>query len=88
MQKVKLDLDALEVESFETAPESVERGTIYGHATLVCTDQFSCTTCDIDDSNVSWGYVSCGATCGGDCGPQTYAMHSCEAWQSCNVCEM
>jgi hypothetical protein len=33
MQKLKLDLDTLRVESFETASAMDERGTVQGHAT-------------------------------------------------------
>lgn len=73
MKKMKLELENLQVDSFETvAPADGTRGTVHGHATLVCTDQYSC------DSNGGSGLDdSCGATCGGPCGPQTYVMHGC-----------
>ena len=75
MKKVKLDLDVLKVDSFETAARTEQKkGTVFGHATLVCTEQFTCTSCA---SDYSMQDNSCGATCGGICGPQTYAMHGC-----------
>ncbi|HEU0012184.1 MAG TPA: hypothetical protein VFQ45_00800 [Longimicrobium sp.] len=83
MKKVKLEVESLEVESFETAASGDEQGTVFGHATLVCSEQWTCTSCD---SNESCLEVSCGASCGGACGDQTYAMHSCEWWQSCDGC--
>lgn len=82
MKKVKLALEALEVESFETVSgaESTS-GTVFGHATLVCTEQWSCTSCDETGDAASCLGASCGPTCGGDCGDQTYAMHSCYYYQ-------
>jgi hypothetical protein len=87
MKKIKLDLDTLQVDSFKTTDAPKEKsGTVFGHATLVCTEQFTCTSCA--NSNESCGSASCGATCGGICGDQTYAMYTCYAPQSCNYCEM
>ena len=82
MKKVKLALETLKVESFEpvTRAEKKPSGTVFGHATLVCTDQYTCTACDDDQSGMG---ASCGATCGGVCGPQTYAMNSCY-WYQCS----
>lgn len=72
MKKLKLNLDKLNVDSFEPgARTSRSGGTVYGHD---YTDVFLCTSSGgggtmLDDS--------CGATCGGVCGPQTKAMHGC-----------
>jgi hypothetical protein len=52
MRKLKMDLDELMVESFETAAESAERGTVHGHLSIRC-DTVNATC---DDAN----------TCGGD----------------------
>ncbi|HEU4452453.1 MAG TPA: hypothetical protein VFR81_05305 [Longimicrobium sp.] len=75
MRKVKLNLDLLKVDSFETAARAREgKGTVFGHATLACSDHFTCTSCDSDYTRLE---NSCGATCGGACGPQTYMIQGC-----------
>ncbi|HEX8246033.1 MAG TPA: hypothetical protein VF541_21135 [Longimicrobium sp.] len=56
MKKLKLQLDALEVESFEVAKQTAEGGTVRGHdssssARLGCMD--GCVSC----------YDTCNATC-------------------------
>lgn len=71
MKKVKLDLDRLDVHTFETAPARSGDGTVRGHE---YTDVFLCTSSGGGGTRLD---DSCGATCGGVCGPQTYAMHGC-----------
>ena len=70
MNKVRLDVETLVVESFDTVPaEKAERGTVLGHAR---TDRFCQTSqiCPISDDDptcmISCGYVdSCPQlTCG------------------------
>lgn len=79
MKKVKLVLETLKVESFEPVTRAEKpSGTVFGHATLVCTEQYTCTSCNDEQSGMG---ASCGATCGGACGPQTYAMHGCYEWE-------
>lgn len=57
MNKVKLDLDRLQVETFETsAEERAERGTVHGYWSKV-------GTCD-----ARVGTCAYGATCGPGCG--------------------
>lgn len=79
--KLSLDLEELTVHTFETDGAEDAQGTVHGHATLVCTHQFACTWTEGGDTypNCSALDDSCGATCGGPCGPQTYAMHGCYA---------
>lgn len=59
MPKLKLELEELRVESFETAEGAVERGTVRGHYRLtdLCSraDGFTC-------------FESCGGTCVETCG--------------------
>jgi len=53
MRKLKLELDELSVESFETAEQTEERGTVHGHyITQFCSraDGYTC-------------FESCGGTC-------------------------
>ncbi len=76
MNKIKLDLDSLQIESFETTPdESGAKGTVHG---LVgsgepefCTDFTICIQIcpqpTIGTACPSFG-STCGNTCGGTCG--------------------
>ena len=59
MDKVRLALDELEVQSFATTSASPDRkGTVHGHAP---TDQWECPTLD-----QNWD--TCGWTCWSQCG--------------------
>lgn len=72
MKKLKLNLDNLNVDSFEPgARTSRSEGTVYGH---YISDEFLCGS---SGGGGTWLADSCGATCGGPCGPQTAAMHGC-----------
>jgi hypothetical protein len=67
--KLKLNLDELTVDSFDTTRPAEKQGTVFGEQ---CTCYTNCTcpgcpTC----------YASCNGTCGGTCGE-----HTCQA--SCN----
>ncbi len=64
MKKITLDLDALEVESFETTPagDNEEAGTVFGYGSCP-----SCPTC---------GAYTCDATCAESCG-QPFTTCSC-----------
>jgi hypothetical protein len=55
MKKIKLDLDDLKVESFDTTPE----GTVYGYGTCPT----FCGTCAGQATCDSTCYASCGGTC-------------------------
>lgn len=57
MKKLRLEMDALRVETFAIDSAPVGKGTVQGHATLACTRPVQCgdsegVTCD--------GRVSCG----------------------------
>lgn len=68
MHKLKLELDLLAVESFETLRTGATRGTVEAFLpTRVCnTEEFSCVTC-FTCAN------SCAGTCDGSC------AYSCQA---------
>ena len=73
--KLKLNLDQLTVDSFDTSAPKAEKGTVFGEQ---CTCYTNCTcpgcpTCD----------ASCNGTCGGTCGDNTCA-ESC--YGSCETC--
>jgi hypothetical protein len=80
MKKMKLSLDDLKVESFQTTPEGAEgdRGTVYGYIscdlticqecgpTCACTRDPSCNgTCAASCNGTC--YASCGGTCNVSC---------------------
>jgi hypothetical protein len=58
MAKIKLDVDSLQIESFDTTEVALERGTVVGHSDRWTVCQESCDgTC----------YTHCwGGDCGGD----------------------
>lgn len=73
--KMKLELDRLVVESFDTGEGTRIRGTVRGHGTFACTDH-----CTGDGGATCDGAVSCGMeytcdraelTCGMSCGACT-----------------
>ena len=70
MRKIKLDIDALEVDSFETKPAAVERGTVRGHATQYGSCQGSCVascggpTCESPCQVEPTFYLTCMESCG------------------------
>lgn len=86
MNKMKLELEALVVESFDTGEAKGARGTVHAHATLRCTnycdtENFTCdgaATCAGEytcDRAVNTCMLSCGACtterCGGGGGELT-----------------
>lgn len=70
MRKIKLDIDALEVDSFETRPAEGSRGTIRGHATQYGSCQGSCVqscggpTCEPPCQVEPTMYLTCVESCG------------------------
>ncbi len=57
MKKLKLDLDQLEVQSFETTKQQDQgRGTVYGHGVLTC-------GCTQGEETCAASCQSCQATC-------------------------
>lgn len=83
MKKIRIDVDALAVESFATTPEPRrEKGTVRGHASMdeTCLD-YSCEgSCDwtfcvpycTDEGCAPTPAGTC-QTCGGSCGATCYA---------------
>ena len=67
MKKISLDLDALTVDSFSTAPESgVQRGTVHGHASA---DDTTCCPTDAMKTPCCWNTDT---TCDGGGGGSWY----------------
>jgi hypothetical protein len=76
MKKVKLNLEDLDIESFETvaAAGPSGTGTVAGHFTLACSEEYTCDSCSmLTDCEQTEGQqctltiaeqTDCGATCG------------------------
>ncbi|MFA8342970.1 MAG: pinensin family lanthipeptide [Rhodothermaceae bacterium] len=76
MEKLKLNLNELRVESFETRPEANRSGTVVGNAP--CTEDHSgcqdntfqyetCATCNNTCGVTCNGEISCNGTCAWSC---------------------
>jgi hypothetical protein len=80
-KKLKLDLDALEVESFASDEAQSERGTVHGLGRE--TDPRACPgtanwNCSVGDG-CTWGPYTCNVTCPAEC-------HYTDGYDSCRVC--
>jgi hypothetical protein len=86
--KLKLDLDQLAVDSFDTADARPRRGTVFGEQ---CTCPTACTcpgcptcdaTCPATCVNTCDDYTcanSCNGTCGASCNTCNFACNTCQA---------
>jgi hypothetical protein len=69
MHKLKLDLDQLTVETFDTVPpDGAQRGTVQGFSHVCHTLLETCDTCDPSCASC----ISCYGTCYNTCGPSCY----------------
>ena len=70
MKKLRLNVDALHVESFRTDPVPAPGGTVNAHATSYGTCQGTCVdtcggpTCDAPCETADTCYLTCMAACG------------------------
>lgn len=84
MKKLRLDLDELEVESFDTRGGAREKGTVVGEQCScggTCYPQATCPqtcayTCDDPTCAYTCDDATCPASCNGTC-----AGHTC--WETC-----
>jgi hypothetical protein len=83
MKKLRLDLDQLTVDSFDTASHAEKKGTVFGEQ---CTCYTNCTcpgcpTCDNTACGQNTCYTcewSCGGSCWyTECGGNTIDAHTC-----------
>ena len=63
MKKIRLDLDRLHVDTFETSTAELDRGTVRGHWSQIGTCDAVVATCQINGT--------CRLTCGSKCGSTT-----------------
>lgn len=84
MRKLRLDLDQLTVDTFDTLVNAKEKGTVIGEqcsCETVCSCP-GCPTCVVTECNDDTCYT-CGESCGGscyytECGGNTYDDHTCD----------
>jgi hypothetical protein len=84
MRKLKLDLDDLTVEAFETVKSPAAEGTVQGHAKTCETWEENCSTVEYlsEDPTACFmcgtGFYSecCSAFCTADCGQTATCTHS------------
>ncbi len=89
MNKLRLNLDDLAVESFATTPDRpAEGGTVFGQQ-CTCYTQCTCPgcpTCDASCNGTCGGTcdASCNGTCGGTCDASCFGTcdWTCECWPS------
>ena len=90
MRKLKLSLDALQVESFQPAGPEARRGTVPGHAGTYYYDESCFESCN----GGCTVYASCGGGCGSyscpgtcydtcNCVPTEYTRCDCQTWETC-----
>lgn len=78
MRKIRLDLNALDIESFDTSSVLRAKGTMVGHelsANTQCMQETCANTC-----HVTWCQNTCAGTCeptqwGGGCGGESGDCH-------------
>jgi hypothetical protein len=85
MAKLKLDLDSLTVESFETTEQDQREGTVHGAQATLATCMHSCFTCALScfrTCDASCQVLSCHGTCSPTCftcGTSCHQVRTCGA---------
>jgi hypothetical protein len=90
MKKLKLRLDDLRVDTFDTSTVRKEKGTVFGEQ-CTCYTQCTCPGCptcyaSCNGSCDATCNVTCGVTCGAscddscDCSGWTCNAYTCEGW--------
>lgn len=94
MRKLKLSMDALQVESFHAENPDPERGTVAGYSNpeecvspngtceKYCTD-WSCNTCQGSCNGTCGTCAPTGDTCLGTCGCTGETQCNCQTWETC-----
>jgi hypothetical protein len=66
MRKLKLDLDQLTVDSFDTEARAERSGTVFGEQ-CTCYTNCSCPGCPTCDASCNGTCNTCNASCNGTC---------------------
>ena len=87
MNKLRLTLEDLQIDSFSTTPVKKEKGTVYGEQ---CTCPTACTcpgcpTCDASCNGTCAASCNgtCDASCNGDCGTWDYSCDGNTCYAGC-----
>jgi hypothetical protein len=93
MRKLKLSLEALQVDSFHATDGASARGTVPGHNWTQYADESCFESCNGSCNNTcpvscyggcGGSAATCGATCGASCGCSANATEcGCETWETC-----
>jgi hypothetical protein len=93
MRKLKLSLEALEVDSFHADPLQPARGTVMGRDFTEYADESCFESCNGTCGGGCGGsyqascngtcYASCGGTCNCTVGCTDYTACGCETWETC-----
>lgn len=94
MRKLRLDPDALTVDTFATAPEDALRGTVRGHESeRICgpidekeTQPATCLGCGTGAT--ACGGATCVWTCGASCGCQVSGGATCGLTYCVDTCDV
>jgi hypothetical protein len=92
MNKLKLNLENLAVESFDTTPAALGKdgGTVFGQQ-CTCYTQCTCPGCPTCDASCNGTCnASCNGTCGATCDASCYGTcgGTCATWDaSCDTCD-
>ena len=81
MPKLKLEIEELSVESFDTAAPSGQRGTAFGHSRIVDTDNPH--ECGSGDSYAAGDQAVLAGTCGGGGWSVDYSCEGASCLDSC-----
>jgi hypothetical protein len=76
MKKMKLNLEQLAVDSFDTSAAAEKRGTVFGEQ-CTCPTNCTCPGCPTC-------YESCNGTCGDSCYGTCAGQHTCDG--TCDSC--
>ena len=83
MAKLRLDLDRLTVDSFDTADTRAKKGTVFGEQ-CTCYTQCTCPGCPTCDATCDTCDWTCeGDTCQWSCGGSCY-FSECHTCDTCN----
>jgi hypothetical protein len=87
MQKLRLNLNALDVESFATAAGEGSLGTIHGQASFgQCDPTYNCSNaCNTWDTACGGGYITLGCTEANTCPLPTVEGLTC-MYETCGTC--
>jgi hypothetical protein len=81
MNKLKLRLDDLRIDSFDTTAPQKAKGTVFGEQ-CTCYTQCTCPGCPTCDASCNG---TCGYTCQGTCNEATCAEgYTCLYWGTCD----